>query len=204
MAEIRREQKLTEYVDPVTGETVYRDSVTGEVVTPGPETVTSRTEVTEHTVAEPYLPATGQTVAERVVTGPAAPATTHTQESEVYTEDPYALRRARIYKIQQLIYLLFGILEGLLAIRFVLRLLGANPASGFASFIYGITQPFMTPFANLFGQPAVGGGVLEWNALVAIIVYALIAWVLVKVAWLAGGETRSGVRTSRVNTRIDR
>ena len=41
--------------------------------------------------------------------------------------------------------MLFGILEGLLGIRFVLGLLGANPTAGFAQFIYRITGPFMAP-----------------------------------------------------------
>lgn len=206
MAEIRRNQRLIESVDPVTGETIYTDADTGQVVARGTLPGASPTQVTEEVVREEvvqehYLPATGQAVTQRVVTG--APAGLHTQESQVYTEDPYAPRRLRAAKVQQVIYLLFGILEALLAIRFVLRLLGANPASGFATFVYGITEPFMRPFVNLFGQPAVGGSVLEWNALVAIVVYALIAWVLAKIAWIAAGETRSGVRTKRVNTRID-
>ncbi len=60
-----------------------------------------------------------------------------------------------------------------------------------------------SPFAGVFGEPSAGGSVIELNALVAIIVYALIAWVLVKVVWLVAGETRSGVRTSEVHRRID-
>jgi YggT family protein len=190
MAEIRRNQRLIESVDPVTGETTYRDEVTGEIVVPDAASVVPATETTERVVTQ------------RVAGGQIAPGL-QTHESEVYTDDPYAPRRLRVVKLQQAIYLVFGILEGLLGIRFVLRLLGANPDSGFGSFVYGITGPFMWPFANLFGEPSFGGSVIEWNALVAIIVYALLAWVLVKVAWLAAGETRSGVRTSRVNRRID-
>jgi hypothetical protein len=61
----------------------------------------------------------------------------------------------------------------------------------------------MLPFQGLFGQPNAGGMVIDINALVAIVVYALLAWVLVKLVWLLGGETRSGVRTSRVDRRSD-
>jgi hypothetical protein len=39
---------------------------------------------------------------------------------------------------------------------------------------------------------------------VAILVYALIAWVLVKIAWLVMGDSRRGVRTtsSQLDTRV--
>ena len=99
--------------------------------------------------------------------------------------------------------MLFGILEGLLGIRFMLGLLGANPAAGFAQFIYGMTGPFIAPFVGLFGQPRFEGSVFEFNSLVAIVVYALIAWVLVKIVWLMLGDSRRGVRTtsSQIDTR---
>ncbi|MHB8614175.1 MAG: YggT family protein [Candidatus Dormibacteraceae bacterium] len=66
-------------------------------------------------------------------------------------------------------------------IRLVLKLLGANPQAGFTSFVYGLTDVFMAPFRNL--PPAVGsssGAVLETSVVIAIIVYALISWVLAR------------------------
>ena len=119
-------------------------------------------------------------------TNGAAGMTTH--QTETSSGDPYAVRRDLPLKVQNGIYLLFGILEGLLGIRFVLGLLGANPAAGFAQFIYGITGPFIAPFVGLFGQPRFEGSVFEFNSLVAILVYALIAWVLVKIVWLTDGR----------------
>lgn len=219
MAEYRNNRRLIESVDPVTGETIYTDEATGQIVsrTPGVPTAAPGGATTEYheTVVEEqpaHLPGTGAaaSVSQRTVTsgaGHVAPAAVapgvHTQETEVYSDDPYAPRRTRNYKIQQAIYLVFGIIEALLGIRFVLSLLAANPNSGFGSFIYGITAPFMLPFRGLFGEPAAGPMVIEFNALVAIVVYALLAWLLVKLVWLAGGETRSATRTSRVNRRID-
>ena len=47
----------------------------------------------------------------------------------------------------------------------------------------------MAPFTGLFGQPRFEGNVVEFNALVAIVVYALIAWVLVKIVGLLMGDT---------------
>jgi len=132
------------------------------------------------------------------------PAGTTAHQTETFTSDPYAVRREQTIRIQKGIYLLFGILEGLLGIRFVLGLLGANPAAGFAQFIYGITRPFIAPFVGLFGQPRFEGSVFEFNVLAAIVVYALIAWVLVKIVGLVMGDTRRGVRTtsSQINTRV--
>ena len=126
-----------------------------------------------------------------------------THQTETSSNDPYAVRRDLPLKVQNVIYLLFGILEGLLGIRFILGLLGANPAAGFAQFIYGITGPFIAPFVGLFGQPRFEGSVFEFNSLVAIVVYALIAWALVKIVWLVMGDSRRGVRTtsSQIDTR---
>jgi hypothetical protein len=125
-------------------------------------------------------------------------------ESRSDVVDPYASRRQRAYKLQQAIYLIFGLIEALIAIRFVLMVLAANPNAGFAQFIYGITAPFMAPFVGLFGEPRLGGSVFEWTALVAIVVYMLLAWALVKIVWLVVGDTRRGVASSHVDTRIDR
>ncbi len=124
------------------------------------------------------------------------PAPTTAFQTETITGDPYAARRSQVLKLQQVIYLLFGLLEGLLGIRFVLGLLGANPAAGFAQFIYGITASFIAPFVGLFEQPHFEGMVFEWNALVAILVYALLAGVLVRVVALVMGNTRRGTYTT--------
>ena len=67
-------------------------------------------------------------------------------------------------------------LEVLLALRFGLKLIGANPASPFAVFIYGLSGLFLFPFAGLTGTPAAGGMVLEFTTLIAMVVYALIGW----------------------------
>ena len=131
------------------------------------------------------------------------PTPTTAYQTETITGDPYAARRAQVLKLQQAIYLLFGILEGLLGIRFVLGLLGANTDAGFARFIYGITAPFIAPFVGLFGQPHFEGIVVEWNALVAILVYALLAGVLVKVVALVMGNSRRG-RYTTTSSHIDK
>ena len=75
---------------------------------------------------------------------------------------------------------LFGLLEILLAFRFVLKLTGANAAAGFTSFIYGTTAIFTAPFRAVFPTTAVSGSVFEWTTLLAIAVYALLGWGIAK------------------------
>jgi YggT family protein len=135
------------------------------------------------------------------VVGPAAAV----DEVHATAYDPYANKRRASSKLVQGIWLLFGIVEGLLALRFILKLLGANEAAGFASFIYGASAPFVAPFANLFANPGSGGSVLELTTLVAIIVSMLIAWLIAKVVWLLVGESRSATRTvaSSTHARLD-
>ncbi len=123
-------------------------------------------------------------------------------QTDTVVRNTQASRPMQVFKLQQVIYLLFGIVEGLLGIRFVLGLLGANPGAGFAQLIYSITAPFMAPFVGLFGQPSAEGFVLEWNALVAILVYALLAGLLVKLLALAMNNGQ-GDRYTTTSSRID-
>ena len=115
--------------------------------------------------------------------------------------DCAAARRARFRWVSGLVYFLFGVLEVLIAARFALKLLAANPDNPFVRFIYDVTAPFVAPFLTIL--PALSpweGSVLELSALVAIIVYAILSWVIVKVAELI--ILRPG--TGRTVTRVER
>jgi len=102
---------------------------------------------------------------------------------EVVT-DVYAQRVETLRKITQVAWLLFGLLEALIALRVFLKLIGANPASYFAALTYAVTDLFLWPFFGLTNTPAVGNMVLEVPSLIAMFVYALVGWALVKVVWL--------------------
>jgi hypothetical protein len=107
-------------------------------------------------------------------------------ESEVQTtqREPERERRIFTFKATQLIWLFLGILEALLALRFGLKLIGANPESPIAVFIFGVTSLFLFPFAGLTGTPAAGGMVLEISTVIAMVVYALIGWAIERIIWL--------------------
>lgn len=92
---------------------------------------------------------------------------------------------------ERVIWFVAGVILILLAFRFVLALLGANPGNGFANFIYDTSHPFVAPFFGLFNytDPVDGRGRFELYTLIAMAVYAVIAWGL---AWLVTlGRPRS-------------
>ena len=89
------------------------------------------------------------------------------------------VRRPLETVLAQVVWYVFGVIDVLIAIRFVLKLLGANSGSGFVQLIHGMSGFFMAPFAAIFGVQHVSGATFEWSALVAIAVYALVAWGIV-------------------------
>jgi uncharacterized membrane protein len=105
--------------------------------------------------------------------------------TEQVTRDVAQERRLWSFQLNRIIYTVLGILEILLGLRFVLKLLAADAAAGFAGFIYGITGLFVAPFDALFGTPTAGGAILETNTLVAMLVYALLFWIVVRVILIA-------------------
>ena len=104
--------------------------------------------------------------------------------SEQFTHDVAAERRLRLVLVTQIAWAILGLLEILLGLRFVLKLIAANPASGFAVFIYGITKPFIAPFALLVGTPTSGGMILEVTTLIAMAIYALFFWGVVSASFV--------------------
>ena len=85
-----------------------------------------------------------------------------------------ARRTVAVSRLLRGMFFLVAALETLLALRFILKLAGGNPDSLFAQVIYGWSNPFISPFNNLFGEPAVSGSVIEFNTITAMIVYGLL------------------------------
>ncbi len=109
---------------------------------------------------------------------------------ENQTKDSYnSLSTKPLYRGTQIVWYIAGLLEAILAFRFLLKLFGANPAAGFTSFIYGITYPFAAPFLSVFKISNVNGSIFEWTTLLAMLVYWLIAMAIAKL--LVMGKTVS-------------
>ena len=122
--------------------------------------------------------------------------------TEQVTQDVAAERRLGWFQVSRIVGTLLVILEILLGIRFVLHLIAANPDSGFAVFIYGITGAFVAPFNGLIGTPTSGGTTLEVTTLIAMAVYALFVWVVFRVLRIVADRpsARTVSRTTREET----
>jgi hypothetical protein len=135
-----------------------------------------------------------------------APTRATTDQTLTTAYDPYAGRRTNSNRLVQAIYLVFGVIEALLLIRFVLRALAANAEAGFAQAVYAITGVLVAPFTGLFGTPQIAtGAALEVSTLIALIVYGAIGWLLARAAWLMFGESRSSsvASTTTKQTRVE-
>lgn len=90
-----------------------------------------------------------------------------------------------LYKGTQIVWYILGILEALLAVRFILKLLGANPAAGFSNFVYDVSYIFAAPFLNVFQITKVDSSIFEWTTLLAMIVYYIIALGIIKLFFMS-------------------
>ena len=98
------------------------------------------------------------------------------RSEHVHVPSEATRRAATIARTKQIIYFVFGIINILLILRFVLFALGASQTSPFVNLIYGLSYPFALPFQGMFGEPTFGGSVLEWASLVGIAIYMLVAY----------------------------
>jgi uncharacterized protein YggT (Ycf19 family) len=179
----RREEEREVHQDPV-GAPVERRAVAEERVTDEP-------------VAYDAPPARNEVVRERVVDQPyvaAAPARDEVVSDRVVQDEAVDL-------LSRVIWFLTGLLLVGLVFRFILKATGANTGSSFVRFIYNSTAAFVAPFRGIFSDSVSGSNVLEVSTIVAIVVWALVAFF---VTWLLGillGGPSRGVREYRRDVR---
>jgi hypothetical protein len=102
-----------------------------------------------------------------------------------------ANQNTAVARVVNIVYFLFGLIELLLAVRVVLHLIGANPANGFANFIYVLSSPFLILFSTLMTNPTLGpNAALEITTIIAMIVYAILAYLIGRLVWLALSRPR--------------
>jgi hypothetical protein len=96
-----------------------------------------------------------------------------------------------LYRGTQVVWYILGILEVLLAFRFVLRLLAANPNAGFTSFIYTLSYPFAAPFLAVFNTSHLAASAFEWTTLLAMVVYWMVALAILKLLRMSKPVSRT-------------
>jgi hypothetical protein len=94
--------------------------------------------------------------------------------------------------VNRLIYFVFGALEILLVFRLLFKLAGASYGSYFVNFIYSLSGIFVAPFFGIFRSTTTTGiettAVLEPATMVAILVYAVVAWGIVSLVRILSGK----------------
>lgn len=106
-------------------------------------------------------------------------------------------KKKKIFRAYQVVWYILAVIEILLAFRMVLKALGANPLSGFATLVYALSAPFAGPFVGLFNVSVTGqGSVFEWSTIVAAAVYALVAFGIVQLFKFAKPVTKEEVEQS--------
>ncbi len=125
------------------------------------------------------------------------------QHAEVF-EDKNQKRANERYIVRNVIYFILGVLEIILLLRLVFRLLGANESSSFVAFLYNFSHIFVVAFNGIFNDQTVGSSTFEFSTVIAMIVYALIAWGIVALSRvvlapdLSGNQSITTTRRSRM------
>jgi hypothetical protein len=99
-------------------------------------------------------------------------------EVRVSQREPEREFRIFTFKATELIWTMFGALEVLIALRVALKLIAASPGSPIVALIYAFTDLFLSPFVGMVTSLTANGIELELSSLFAMVVYALIGWLL--------------------------
>lgn len=103
--------------------------------------------------------------------------------------------RVKNNQAKRIVGVVFGVIEIILGLRLIFKLLGANPDNGFIKVIYSITQFVVGIFEGIFAKITVNEttqAVFEPATLIAIVLIALIAWLVLK------------LMTPRISNRVER
>jgi hypothetical protein len=106
-----------------------------------------------------------------------------------YTDTQKGVRP--LYRGTQIVWYIFSVIEALLLFRFLLKLIGANPTAGFTDLIYTLSYPFVVAFQLVVSPAQVSGSIIEWSTLIAIVVYWVLAWGIVRLFVMGKPVTRA-------------
>ncbi len=78
------------------------------------------------------------------------------------------------------ITLLSDVLRLLLVMRFLFLFFRANAGNALVAELYAITDPFVLLFRSVFPSTVIGGFVIEWSALIAMVLSAVFTALLIR------------------------
>lgn len=89
-----------------------------------------------------------------------------------------------LVKANQIIFYFIGIVELLMGLRFILKVIGANPDAPFVDFIYGLSYVFAYPFIGITRDTIIKRSIFEWSTLIGMLIYVIGGYVLVGIVRL--------------------
>ena len=101
------------------------------------------------------------------------------ETAETRQEEALTIRFA-IGKLNEYLLWFLMVLEVTLLLRFLLKLIGADPNNPFAGFLYALTDILLYPFLNIVGSPSIHppNQSFEFSTLIGVIVYFLVFYAL--------------------------
>ena len=109
---------------------------------------------------------------------------------ETAQSDVFSVNQATLKRVIGLVELATLILNSMIGLRFLLKLMAANPDNAFAQIVYFLTAPFLAVFVGLTRVPSFEGIQIEFFDLIAILVYFLLAWAIVRLLWILFARLR--------------
>jgi len=101
------------------------------------------------------------------------------EENPEILEEKASSLRFIIGKVSDFLRWFSIVLEVILLIRFILMLIGADPANIFAAFIYALTEIILFPFSNIVHNPSLHPNqAFEFTTLIGMAIYWLLFWLL--------------------------
>jgi hypothetical protein len=119
--------------------------------------------------------------------------------TEKTTRDFAAERRLSTLQMIRIVWAGLGLLQILLGLRVMLMLIGANPENGFTRFIMALTVLPTAPFSGLTPEWFAGNNVFEVSTIIAMIVYSLAGWILVRAIPIVMERQSKGTYTRTTN-----
>lgn len=96
------------------------------------------------------------------------------------------------YLTMSLLNFVLAVFESFLALRFLLKLFGANPSNGFVNWVYEMSGVLLEPFRGIFPAKVFENTyVLEFSTLFAMLIYAIAAILLVELLGMFGRDKKS-------------
>lgn len=94
------------------------------------------------------------------------------------------------------INIVLSIIAFFLGLRIILRLFSANPATPFVAWVYNISEFFLSPFRGIFPNMGIETGVLDMVAIIALVGYMLLGYLVIEIFRNIARPSRERVTTT--------